>query len=393
MKIVQIETTVVGTPWRELTFVELITDSGLRGIGEARMVNKTDTLLACLGELGERYVLGMDPFNVERLQWDVRWEEYGRMGEVSATVLGIFDIACHDLMGQALGQPIWRLLGGQARSEVPAYANGWYQHDRDAGAIKELARHVVDRGYRALKIDPFGAGAVDLSPHELRSSIEIISGVREAVGANVALMVEMHGRFTGAVAAKVARMLTPFSPEWLEEPVPPYNPTSLRRIRQSTSLPIATGERIHILADFAPLFVDGLVDIVQADLTHFGGFTGLRKLAGWAQAYDLVLAPHNVCGPVGTAANIHFAIATPNYRCLEHFNDFADPWLKDLVDCAPQIDLAKGSFGVPTAPGLGVRLNHAVSGQHPRTKAHFNLFADGWERRNDRVGDVPRQRS
>jgi galactonate dehydratase len=381
MKVVQIDTTVVGAPWRELTFVELATDSGLRGVGEARMVNKTDTLLACIGELGERYVLGMDPFDVERLGWTARVHEYGRVGEVTATAMAMFDIACYDLMGQALGQPVWRLLGGQFRAEVPAYANGWYQGDRNPETLKALAAGVVDRGYRALKIDPFGAGSAELSPEELKTSAQIVSAVRDAIGPDVALMVEMHGRFTPSVALRVVEMLTPFNPEWVEEPVPPYNPASLQRVRHATRLPIATGERVHVLADFVPIFEGGLADIIQADLTHFGGFTGLRKLAGYADAYDLLLAPHNVCGPVGTAANVHFAIATPNYKTLEHFNDFADPWLSDLVEGAPQVTETTGSFALPTRPGLGVRLNREACAKHPRTRAHFNLFAEGWERR------------
>ena len=103
VKVVGVETVVVGTPWRELTFVELVTDDGLRGVGEARMVNKTSTLLACIEELAQRYVLGMDPFDLERLAWQVQWAEYGRAGEVTQTALATIDVACHDLMGQALG--------------------------------------------------------------------------------------------------------------------------------------------------------------------------------------------------------------------------------------------------------------------------------------------------
>jgi galactonate dehydratase len=112
--------------------------------------------------------------------------------------------------------------------------------------------------------------------------------------------------------------------------VPPYNPAGLRQVRAGTWLPLATGERVHVLPSSGSCSRAGLVDIVQADLTHFGGFTGLRKLAGWADAYDLLLAPHNVCGPVGTAANLHLAVATGNYKVLEHFNDFADPWVDEL---------------------------------------------------------------
>ncbi len=131
------------------------------------------------------------------------------------------------------------------------------------------------------------------------------------------------------------------------------------------------------------MFEQGLVDVVQADLTHFGGFTGLRRLAGWAEAYELPLAPHNVCGPVGTAANVHFAVATPNHLILEHFNDFADPWVSELVDVAPAVDPIDGCFAVPSSPGLGLRLDHDACAEHPRTRAGIFLFEEGWERRGE----------
>jgi galactonate dehydratase len=381
MKIAAVETTVVGTPWRELTFVELVTDDGRRGVGEARMVNKTDTLLACIEELSRRYVVGGDPFDTERLGWRFNWEEYGRAGEVTQTALGAIDVACWDLIGQVTGQPVWRLLGGKFRDRVPAYANGWYQGDRNPESFARLARTVVDRGYRGLKIDPFGGATAELDRRGLGQAVDIIAAVRDAVGPDTALMVEMHGRFTAATAVAVARALEPYRPEWIEEPTPPYNPASLRQVRAGTTLPIATGERVHVLADFREFFEQGTVDVVQADLSHFGGFTGLRKLAGWAEAYGLLMAPHNVCGPVGTAANLHFAVACGNYKVLEHFNDFADPWVRDLVTGAYEVDAVDGCFGLPTAPGLGVRLDREAAAARPRTRVHFNLMVDGWERR------------
>jgi galactonate dehydratase len=358
-----------------------VTDDGLRGVGEARMVNKTDTLLACIEELSQRYVVGSDPFDTERLGWRFNWEEYGRAGEVTQTALGAIDVACWDLIGQVTGQPVWRLLGGRFRDRVPAYANGWYQGDRNPESFARLARTVVGRGYRGLKIDPFGGATAELDRRRLAEAVDIIAAVRDAVGPDTALMVEMHGRFTAATAVAVARALEPYRPEWIEEPTPPYNPASLRQVRAGTTLPIATGERVHVLADFREFFEQGTVDVVQADLTHFGGFTGLRKLAGWAEAYGVLMAPHNVCGPVGTAANLHFAVACGNYKVLEHFNDFTDPWVRDLVTGAYEVDTADGCFGVPTEPGLGVRLDRAAAAARPRTRVHFNLMVDGWERR------------
>lgn len=380
MKIIDARTTVVGTPWRELTFVELETDEGLVGLGEARMVNKTDTLVACVNELAQRYAIGADPFDTELLAWRVLWEDYARAGEVTMTALATLDMACWDLMGQALGQPLWRLLGGRLRNRVPAYANGWYQGPRDPSTYAALARGVVQRGYKALKIDPFGAASVELSRADEARSLEILAAVREAVGPDISIMVEMHGRFSAATAIHLALQMEPLRPEWIEEPVPPYNPETLQRVRQATSLPIATGERVHTLGDFRELIESGLVDVIQADLTHFGGFTGLRKLASWAATYDLLLAPHNVCGPVGTTANIHFAFATANFKILEHFNDFADPWVSGLVDGAPTVS-PDGFFEPPTRPGLGVRLAKEECARHPRTHAHFDLHRPGWEAR------------
>jgi len=380
VRITEIRTTVVGAPWRELTFVELVTDEGLVGLSEVRMVNKTDTLLAAIDELGRRHVVGMDPFDTERLSRKLLWDEFGRAGEVTASALAAFDVAFHDLQGQALGVPVWKLLGGRVRDSVRAYANGWYRGDRTPETFAALARTVVARGYTALKVDPFGAASTQLSNSERARSVDILAAVRDAVGPDVQLMVEMHGRFTAGEATRVAGLVAPLDPEWLEEPVPPYSAASLREVRRRTPLPLATGERHHTLADLREIVEEGLVDVLQSDISHFGGLAAVRKLAGWAQVYDLVVAPHNVCGPVGTMANVHFGVATPNHMVLEHFNDFADPWVLDLVEGAPVVR-ADGTFAVPEAPGLGVELRHDVCAEHPRTDAFFDLHAEGWEKR------------
>jgi galactonate dehydratase len=380
LRIEEIRTTVVGTPWRELVFVELTTENGLTGVGEVRMVNRTDTLLACVHELGPRHVIGADPFDVELLAWKIQRSDYSRPGEITQSALAAFDIACWDLKGQALGVPVWKLLGGRFRSRVQAYANGWYQSDRDPSAIGRLARGVIERGYGALKLDPFGAADAELSPAEERRALNIVAAVREAVGPDVQILVEMHGRFTPATAARVARKLEAFAPDWIEEPVPPENPQAMKRVRAATRLPIATGERAHLMEDIRGYIEQGLVDIVQVDLTHFGGFLPMKRLAGWADAYYLLMAPHNVCGPVGTMANLHFAIATSNYKLLEHFNDFADSWVHTLVDHSPRVE-SDGCFGLPERPGLGLALNHDACAEHPRTGGMIRLFEEGWERR------------
>lgn len=380
-RIVELRTVVVGAPWRELTMVELVTDDGLTGLGEVRMVNKTDTLLAAINELAARYVIGRDPADTSRLAWEIQVGEYGVAGEVTASALAAFDMACWDLLGKQHGVPVWKLLGGQFRDRVPAYANGWYQAERDPATIAALAGQVVQRGYRALKIDPFGAASAELSRSERRRSTAILEAVRDEVGPDVELYVEMHGRFTAASALEVISDLAHLEPGWIEEPVPPDDLNGYRHIRRSTPLRIATGERLHRAGEVRPFLDEGLVDVLQVDLTHHGGITGLQRLVGWTQAANVLLAPHNVCGPVGTAAALHIAISAPNLKTLEHFNDFADPWVAALVDVAPTVDIEDGCFALPTRPGLGVELDHAVCAEHPRTGGRLTLFSEGWERR------------
>ena len=382
MKITKARVTVVGTPWRELVFLELETNTGLVGVSEVRMVARTRPLVACLEELAPRYVIGMDPFDVERLAWNVQRGDYDRPGEISQSALACFDVCCWDIIGQALGVPVWKLLGGKFHARVLAYANGWYQTERDPAAIARLAAQVVARGYRAMKLDPFGHASLELATPERRRAVAIVAAVREAVGPDVQIMLEMHGRFTPSTAVAMARLLEPFAPEWIEEPVPPENPAVYRQVRAGTHLPIGTGERAHTMEDMRGFIEGGLVDVVQTDLTHFGGFLAMKRLAGWADAYGVVMAPHNVCGPVGTMANLHFAVATPNYKVLEHFNDFADAWVHELVDHSPRIDAADGCFVAPERPGLGLALRHDVCAKHPRTGGRIKLFQEGWEKRD-----------
>ena len=383
MKITSFEIILVGAPWRELTIIELQTDEGITGVGEVRMVNKTDTLVSAIQELGERYVIGADPFDLSRLAWNIDVAEYGLPGEVGRSALAAFDIACWDIMGKSLGVPVWKLLGGVFTERIPAYANGWYQGQRDPQAMADLARSVVSRGYLGLKIDPFGAASAELTPENYRRSIEILDSVREAVGNDVEIYVEMHGRFTAATAVALARDLEHIKPGWIEEPVPPADVRGLRHVRKHTHLPVALGERIHSAVELQPFLEESLVDVVQVDATHHGGITGLQRIVGWTDACNVRLAPHNVCGPIGTAAALHVLIAAPNAKVLEHFNDFADPWVSDIVTGAPYVNPDDGCFDLPTAPGLGVMLNKDACAAHPRTGGRLAVFSKGWEQRQD----------
>ena len=379
MKITAVKPLVLGTPWRNLTFVKVETDEGIYGLGEVRLNNRTNALLGYLTEAVPRYAIGIDPFDIESLVARMTINDYGRMGEVTMSAVSILEIACWDIVGKALGQPCYRLMGGAVRDKIKAYANGWYTVERTPEAFHAAALKVVERGYLALKIDPFGAGRYELSLDEQARSTALIEAVRDAIGPDREIMVEMHGRFNPATAIIMARKLAPFRPAWIEEPCPPENLPELKRVAERVEIPVATGERLHTMNEFRPIFDLQAVDIIQPDITHFGGITQTRRLAAWADVYNVLIAPHNVGGPVSTAAALHMAACTPNFMIQEHFNDFADSWVKAAAPGVPEV--VDGYFALPDKPGLGVELNEALFADHPYVEGHFDLFKDEWHRR------------
>jgi galactonate dehydratase len=195
-------------------------------------------------------------------------------------------------------------------------------------------------------------------------------------------LVEMHGRFAPHEALRIAALLEPFRPEWIEEPVPPENLRSLAKVAAGTTLPIATGERIHDRSEFRELFELRAADVIQPDIGHIGGILETRKLAATAETHDILIAPHNVGGPVLTAANPHLAACTPNFKIQEHFNDFADEEVKRAAPGLPTV--RDGAFDLPTRPGLGVELDADYVAEHPSRGAHFDLYAEDWHLRRGR---------
>ena len=270
------------------------------------MVNKTETLVACIDELAPRYLIGSDPFDVERLAWNMRRAEYGRPGEVAQSPLAAFDVACWDLMGQSLGVPVWKLLGGNFRDRVPAYANGWYQAERDAAAI---AARRAGSGRARLPRAQAGSVRCGAAPNCRRpnGAASRRSSRRSATRSapDVQIFVEMHGRFTPATAVRVAAMLEPYDPEWIEEPVPPENAEALRS--RSSGHPYSDRHR-RTRAHDRPKSGDSSNRRRRHRSGRSDAFRRVpadEMLAGWADAHHLLLAPHNVCGPVGTMANVH----------------------------------------------------------------------------------------
>lgn len=382
MRITKVTPLVLGTAWRNLIFLEVETDEGLVGVGEARALNRLDAILGYLAGAVPRYVLGADPFEIEKLVHRMSRDDFARMGETALTGIAMVEIACWDIMGQALGQPVYRLLGGAVRERIKAYANGWYTVERTPEEFHAAAKRAVAKGYRALKLDPFGAGFYELERAEKKRVVALVEAVRDAVGDEVEIFVEMHGRFNPVTAVEMTRALARFAPGWMEEPVPPENLAALKKAAEAIAplgIPVATGERLHGLHEFRELFERQAADIIQPDITHSGGILNVKKLAAWAEAYYVLVAPHNVGGPVSTAAALHLAAVTANFKIQEHFNDFAEAYVKDAAPGLPEV--MDGYFALPSGPGLGVKLNKDVIRAHPRQDVHFNLFAEDWHMR------------
>jgi galactonate dehydratase len=372
---------VLGTPWRNLTFVKVETDEGLTGVAEARSVNRTEALLAYLNAAKRKYVLGSDPMEVEALVHRMFHNDFGRVGDVVSTGIALVEMACWDIMGKALSQPVYRLLGGAVRDRIKAYANGWYTVERTPEEFHAAARRVVERGYRALKLDPFGAGFYEMERSEKSLAISLVEAVRDAVGEDVDILVEMHGRFSPATAIEIARDLEPFRPGWVEEPVPPDNAEALARAAAGIRLPVATGERVHTRYETRRLLELGCVDVLQTDITMSCGLLEGKKIAAMADAQYVTFAPHNVGGPLSTAACLHLAACTTNFKIQEHFNDFVDSWVKDAASGPGYPEVEDGYFPLPDGPGLGVELDEDFIREHPMQEFHFDLFADDWHRR------------
>jgi galactonate dehydratase len=227
---------VVGNPWKNWIFLELLTDEGIIGHGEATGGLSTSSIAAHLGEIRD-LVIGQDPMNPRAV-----WEHLGKSlyFERGPAVSGI-EIACWDIVGRKLGTPVWQLLGGAVEPRLRAYANGWYSGPRDPRGFSEAAQAVVARGYTALKFDPFGHAYKSIDPADLREALALVEAVRDAVGDDIDIMIEAHDRFTVGTAIRIGTELQAFSPYWFEAPVQSTDIAALVEVARSQPVRVAAG--------------------------------------------------------------------------------------------------------------------------------------------------------
>jgi len=379
LRITGLETFVVGNPpphfgGRYFIFLKLVTDDGIAGIGEVYAATfGPHVVTRMIEDVCDRHVIGADPFRIERLWRDVYGQGYSGRPDISlVSVLSGVEMACWDIVGKAVGKPVYELLGGLVHERLRGYtylygepgdtANVYF--DPDVAA--ERAAEYLALGHTALKFDPAGPYTT-FDPRqpgleELDRCERYVRQVREAVGDRCDLLFGTHGQFTPSGAIRLARRLEQYDPLWFEEPTPPELPEEMARVARATSIPIATGERLTTKYEFSRVLETGAASILQLNLGRVGGLLEAKKIAGMAEAHYAQIAPHLYCGPVVGAANIQLSACTPNFLVLEGIREWGGFHAEILKT---PIRWEGGYVIPPTAPGLGVELDEEVALRHP----------------------------
>ena len=338
-------------------FLRLETSDGLVGWGEPVVEGRARTVRTAVEELLETYLLGEDPFDIED-HWQTMYRGgFYRGGPVLMSAIAGIDQALWDIKGNHYDAPVYDLLGGRARSRVRVYQ--WVGGDRPEG-VARAAREKVEEGFTALKMNATAELQHVDSPGTVDAAVERLARVREAVGPDVDVGVDLHGRASKSMAKRLARALESHRPMFIEEPVLPEHGDALPAVAAHTTTPIATGERLFSRWDFKQVFEQGAVDIIQPDLSHAGGITEVKKIAAMAEAYDVTVAPHCPLGPIALAACLQVDACSPNVLIQEqsldiHYND--DGGVLDYLADPSVFTFEDGYVDLPEGPGLGIDVN------------------------------------
>lgn len=379
MKITDIKTIICGNPWKNWLFVKVETDEGVYGIGEGTLNGLAKTVEAMIHEI-KPLVIGMDPFQTEILVQKLWRDLYSEGGQIQGCAISAIEIACWDIKGKALKQPVYNLLGGRCHEKLRAYANGWYRGPRDPESFAIKAKEVVKRGYTALKFDPFGSNWRTMTPEEADLSYEICAAVREAVGPKVDILIEGHCRFSVSEAIKFGERIAHLRPAWFEEPVPHTNISSIVEVARHLNIPIACGENLSSKQQFAELLKHDAIHIIQLEPLYLGGLGVSKAVCSMVDAHFGVTALHSAQGPVCSAACMHLNAATPNFYIHEIFDEYNEEWEKDII--VGGVEVKDGYVEINDRPGLGIDLNWDEIKKHPYNQGYWlPLFKPGWEKR------------
>ncbi|RUX32097.1 galactonate dehydratase [Mesorhizobium sp. M7A.F.Ca.US.011.01.1.1] len=353
MKIISLTTYIVPPRW---LFLKIETDAGVTGWGEPVVEGRALTVEAAVKELGD-YLIGKDPRLIED-HWTVMHRGgFYRGGPILMSAIAGIDQALWDIKGKALGVPVHELLGGKLRDTIKVYS--WIGGDRPA-EVAAGAKEMVARGFLALKMNGTEELQIVDSHDKIDAAVERVAMVREAVGPNIGIAVDFHGRVHRPMARALVKELEPYRLMFIEEPVLSENREALKEIAALGSTPIALGERLYSRWDFKSVFEEGVVDIIQPDLSHAGGITECRKIAAMAEAYDVAVAPHCPLGPIALAACLQLDAVSYNCFIQEQSLGIHYNASNDLLDYAANKDVFRyedGYVAIPDGPGLGVEID------------------------------------
>jgi len=335
-----------------LIFVEIQTNHGITGVGEASLEGKTEAVVGAINDVKE-YLIGKDPTRIEHHWQTIYRHSFWRGGVVIGTAISGIEQALWDILGKALGVPVHELLGGRVRDRVRLYANG--PRGNSPEEIADSCLRLVEQGWTALKLVPFDRVQGVASQEDLRSARHQLSLIRDKVGPDVDILIDCHGRLSPTSAVQMAQALEEFGIYFFEEPVLPEDPASMAMVAESISIPIATGERLFTKWGFRDVLELGAASVLQPDLAHCGGIWEARKIAAAAEVSYVGIAPHNPYSWLLTTVSVHLDFAIPNFVIQEFLVDHP-PEVEQLF--AERFVWQEGGWvDPPTAPGLGVELD------------------------------------
>ena len=358
MKITAIECLPVYSEWRKnFVFVRVETDAGIVGWGEAYSQYDRDSAVAAqVKELG-RYLIGRDPFQIRHIM-QIAFDDYAqRRGslELYCAMSGI-EQALWDIAGKETKQPVYNLLGGPVRSRIRVYANGWSYKMQKPEDYARGAEGVVKRGFSAMKFDPVpGPWRTYVPKEHIRRAVKVLRAVRDAVGPDVDLLLDIHRRLAPMHAIDLADALAEFEPYWLEEPCQSENVEALADVRHRSKIPVVTGEALYTRADFRPIFRARAADIINPDVSNCGGILELMYIAAAAESEAIAVSPHNYNSTtLALSATVHASACMPNFIITEYFLPFEELGQRLCPNVLKPVD---GYIALPEGPGLGLEVN------------------------------------
>lgn len=337
-------------------FLKITTDEGIDGWGECISGTRTEAVVSCITEAMNTHVVGKDPANIEDL-WQCLYRYFFRGGPVHMTTVSGIEMALWDIKGKSLGVPVWQLLGGAARDRIRVYS--WIGGDRPSDAA-EAAVQRRDAGFTAVKLNSCSEMHYIDSFAKVQEVTERVASIRDAVGYDLDIAIDFHGRVHKPMAKQLLRELEQFHPMFVEEPVLPENTELMADLARFTSIPIATGERLLTRWGYKQVFANDAVSVVQPDIALTGGILETKKICATAEAHDMAAAPHAPYGPIALAATLQLDTCTPNVFIQEqslgiHYNQGFD--LLDFVKNKEIFHYENGYVAVPQGPGLGLEMD------------------------------------